>query len=137
MKKNIKQGEDFYNPKELRHTAEEYKTDWEYSIKMAIIIKDIMYGNKKLADKGYYEESLGKNALVGGFQGQRQWTDWLPNCDFAESIIILLLIGAALNSNPFATENDTLNGLTMMFGTLLTNKATIFADVEHIGQMNQ
>lgn len=130
VKKNIKQGEDFYNPKELRHTAEEYKKDWEYSIKMAIIIKDIMYGNKKLADKGYYEESLGKNALVGGFQGQRQWTDWLPNCDFAESIINTSFDWSGIKQpTPFATENDTLNGLTMMFGTLLTNKATIFADV--------
>lgn len=130
VKENITQGEDYYNPKEKQHSEAQYKEDWEYSIQMAIIIKDILYGNPKLKEKGYYEESLGKNAIVGGFQGQRQWTDWLPNCDFAESIL-----NSSFDWNgkkmptPFATENDTLNGLTMLFGTLLTNKATIFADV--------
>lgn len=130
VKENITQGEDFYNPKELQHTEEQYKKDWEYSIKMLLIIHDIMYGNPKLAKDGHYEESLGKNAIVGGFQGQRQWTDWLPNCDFAESIINSSFDwNGKKQPTPFATENDTLNGLTMLFGTLLTNKATIFADV--------
>ena len=130
VKENIKQGEDFYNPKELQHSEEEYKKDWEYSIKMAVVIKDILHGNPVLAEKGYYEESLGKNAISGGFQGQRHWTDWLPNCDFAESILNSSFDWNGIREPiPFATENDTLNGLTMLFGTLLTNKATIFADV--------
>lgn len=130
VKKNIKQGEDVYNEKEKQHSPEQYKKDWEYSIKMAMIIRDIMHGNPKLKEMGYYEESLGKHALVGGFQGQRQWTDWLPNCDFAESILNSSFDWNGIRKPiPFATENDTLNGMTMLLGTLLTNKPTIFADV--------
>lgn len=130
VKDNINVGEDVYNSKELQHTEEQYKKDWEYSIKMAIVIRDIMNGNPYLKELGYYEESLGKKAIVGGFQGQRQWTDYLPNCDFAESILNSSFDWNGIrHPYPFATENDTLNGITMLFGTLLTNKATIFADV--------
>ena len=129
VESKITQGEEIYN-KEHRHSEEEYKRDWEYSIKLAIVIKDIMHGNPLLAERGYLEESKGKNAISGGFQGQRHWTDWLPNADFAESIL-----ASSFDWNgkkepiAFATENDTLNGLTMLFQTLLTNKASLFADV--------
>lgn len=130
VKENLHEGPDVYNPKELEHSRSQKDFDWEYSIKMAIILKDIFEGNKKLAEMGYYEESLGKGAIAGGFQGQRQWTDYLPNCDFAEAIM-----NSSFDWNgkrkPFtiATENDTLNGLTMLFQTLLTKQASIFADV--------
>ena len=127
---NITQGEEIYNKEENRHSDEQYKKDWEYSIKLAIVIKDIMHGNPLLAKMGYYEESLGKNAISGGFQGQRNWTDWLPNADFAESILASSFDWNGKKAPiAFATENDTLNGLTMLLQTLLTNKAPLFADV--------
>ena len=130
VKENITEGEEIYNPSELAHNRTQKDFDWEYSIKMAVIIKDIMDGNPKLAKKGYYEESLGKGAIVAGFQGQRQWTDYLPNCDFAESILSSSFDWNGVRK-PYlvATENDTLNGLTMLFQALLTNQTSIFADV--------
>ncbi len=129
-RKYIKEGEDFYNPPELQHSAEQRERDWEYSIKMAIIIKDLMQGNPRLAEMGYFEESLGKNAIAGGFQGQRQWTDYLPNGDFAESILNSTFDWNGVREPIIvATENDTLNGLSMLFQKLLTNQASIFADV--------
>ena len=130
VRENITEGEEVYNPPDLRHSREQLDTDWEYSVKMAVILKDIFQGNPKLREKGYYEESLGKGAICGGFQGQRQWTDYMPNADFAESII-----NSSFDWNgkrePYiiATENDTLNGLTMLFQKLLTNQASAFADV--------
>ena len=130
VEKYIKEGEEVYNPKELAHSKEKKKEDWEISIKMALIIKDIIKGNPKLAEMGYYEESLGKGAIAAGFQGQRQWTDYMPNCDFAETILNSSFDWNGIRA-PFtlATENDTLNGLTMLFQTLLTKQASIFADV--------
>ena len=117
------------NPEILGKSAEEMDEDWEFSVKMMCIIKDLMNGNDDLP-RGFEEESLGHNAIAAGFQGQRQWTDFYPNCDFPESM---------LNSNfdwegarePYilATENDTLNGASMLFGKLLTNRPQIFADV--------
>ncbi len=117
------------NPASLAKTEAEMDADWEFSVKMMCIIKDMMNGNPNLP-KGREEEMLGHNAIAGGFQGQRQWTDFYPNCDFPESM---------LNSNfdwegarepyVFATENDTLNGASMLFGKLLTNRPQIFADV--------
>lgn len=104
--------------------------DWEFIAKFTIIVNDILHGNEKLAEMGWHEEALGRNAVVGGFQGQRMWTDWLPNADFTES-----LLASSFDWNgkkqpfPFATENDTLNGIAMLFGTLLTNKAPCFHDV--------
>ncbi len=89
-----------------------------------------MNGNPKLSEMGWHEESLGKNAIVGGFQGQRNRTDWLPNADFTEAIM-----ASSFNWNgkkaptAFATENDTLNGISMLFGTLLTGKAPALHDV--------
>lgn len=130
VKKHITEGEDYYNPPECRHNREQLEKDWEYSIKMAVIIKDIFHGNPKLAEKGYYEESLGRGAIAGGFQGQRQWTDYLPNCDFAESILNSSFDWNGVRAPiTLATENDTLNGLTMLFQTLLTKQASLFADV--------
>ena len=130
VKKYIKQGKEYYNDTETRHSDEQYKNDWEISLKMALIFKDLLHGNAKLVEKGFREESFGRNAIVGGFQGQRQWTDYKPNADFAESIL-----NSSFDWNgkrapiPFATENDTLNGLSMMLQTLLTNQASVFADV--------
>lgn len=130
VNKYIKEGEEVYNPKELAHSKEKKEEDWEISIKMALIIKDIIQGNPKLAEMGYYEESLGKGAIAAGFQGQRQWTDYMPNCDFAETILNSSFDWNGIRA-PYtlATENDTLNGLTMLFQTLLTKQASIFADV--------
>lgn len=130
VKGNIKEGEEVYNTPATAHDRKQKDYDWECSVKMAVVIKDIMHGNPKLAEKGYYEESLGKGAIAGGFQGQRQWTDYLPNCDFAESILSSTFdwngVRAPIN---LATENDTLNGITSLFQTLLTKQASIFADV--------
>lgn len=115
---------------ETPHVPEHLEEDWEFSIKMALIMRDIMLGNEKLAEMGWLEESRGRNGILGGFQGQRQWTDWLPNGDFAESIL-----NSTFDWNGkkqpiiLATENDGLNGTAMLFGNLLTGSASIFADV--------
>lgn len=103
---------------------------WQFCVKMAIIIRDIMLGNDKLDEMGWHEEAKGRNAIFGGFQGQRQWTDWLPNCDFAESILNSTFDWNG-NKRPsiLATENDGLNGTAMLFGNLLTGTASVFADV--------
>ena len=87
-KKNcmIREGED-YNPESIRKTREQKDADWEFVVKMTIIMRDLMFGNSKLWDMGYEEEAMGHNAIVGGFQGQRQWTDFLPNGDFSEAIL--------------------------------------------------
>jgi len=104
--------------------------DWAFIAKMTLVIRDIFYGNPKLADMGWHEESLGKNALLGGFQGQRHWTDWLPNADFTEAIMASTFDwNGARQPTPFATENDTLNGVSMMLGTLITHTAPCFHDV--------
>ena len=104
--------------------------DWEFIVKFTLIVNDILHGNPKLAEMGWNEEALGRNGVVGGFQGQRQWTDWLPNADFTES---MLASSFGWNGKkqpfPFATENDTLNGVSMLFGNLLTGKAPCFHDV--------
>ena len=103
---------------------------WKYVVKMAIIIRDMMIGNSRLAEMGYEEEANGHNCLVSGFQGQRQWTDYLPNGDFAEAILSSSFDWNGIR-RPYlvATENDSLNGASMLFGHLLTNSAQIFADV--------
>lgn len=117
------------NPKELQRTAAQKEKDWEFTVKMCCIIKDLFNGNANLP-QGCEEESCGHNAIVGGFQGQRQWTDFYPNCDFLESIL-----NSSFDWNgsrePYilATENDTLNAVAMLFGKLLTGRAQIFADV--------
>lgn len=104
--------------------------DWEFIVKMTLIIRDILYGNKKLDDMGWHEEALGRNAVAGGFQGQRQWTDWLPNADFTEAIMASTFDWTGKKMpTPFATENDVCNGISMMLGTLVTNSAPCFHDV--------
>ena len=117
------------NPKELQRSDEEKAKDWEFTAKMACIIKDLMNGNKDLP-VGCEEEMVGHNAIAAGFQGQRQWTDFYPNCDFPESILNSTFDwNGAREPYVLATENDTLNGVCMLFGKLLTGRAQIFADV--------
>ena len=127
-KKQCKIGFD-KNPENIRKTDEQKEKDLEFVVKTAIIIKDLMSGNLKLKNN-FHEESLGHNAIAAGFQGQRQWTDHYPNADFAESILNTSFdwLGAR---EPYilATENDTLNGVTMLMLKLLTGRAQIFADV--------
>jgi L-fucose isomerase len=124
-----KEGEDF-NSDTFRKTREQKDKDWEFVVKLTIIIRDLMTGNGKLKEIGYEEESMGHNAIAGGFQGQRQWTDFMPNGDFSEAILNSSFDWNGIRE-PFvvATENDHLNGLTMLFGKLLTNTSQIFADV--------
>lgn len=127
-KVNCKEGFD-KNPDELKKSDEEKEKDWEFVVKMMCIIKDLMNGNPNLP-KGREEEMIGHNALAAGFQGQRQWTDFYPNCDFAEALLNTSFDwNGAREPYVLATENDVLNGLGMMFMKLLTNRAQIFADV--------
>jgi len=141
VKKNCPEGMDI-NKKP--HTAAQKEREWEFSVKMALICRDILLGNEKLNDikpqgaaleasgpkDGWHEEALGRNAILGGFQGQRMWTDFMPNCDFPEAIL-----NTSFDWNgkkeplTFATENDGLNGLSMLVGKLLTGTASVFADV--------
>lgn len=123
------EGEDRNAPARQRTRAQKDR-DWETSVKMALIARDLMIGNPRLAELGYLEESEGHNALAGGFQGQRQWTDHYPNGDFLEAILTTSFDWNGIRQ-PFmvATENDALNGASMLFGHLLTGAAQLFADV--------
>lgn len=118
------------NRPEKQKTREEKDQDWEFVTKMFLIMRDLMKGNPKLREMGFPEEALGHNAIAGGFQGQRQWTDWKPNGDFCEA-----LLNTSFDWNGrrepviVATENDALNGVTMLFMHLLTQKAQMFSDV--------
>jgi L-fucose isomerase len=117
------------NPDFVRKSDEQKKKDWEFTVKMMVIIKDLMNGNKNLP-KGREEEMAGHNAIAAGFQGQRQWTDFYPNADFAEALCNTSFDwNGAREPYVLATENDTLNGLSMLFMKLLTNRAQMFADV--------
>jgi L-fucose isomerase len=118
------------NVKELLTTPEQDKVEWEYIAKMSIIIRDIMLGNPRLAELGFIEESNGRNAIFGGFQGQRQWTDYLPNADFTEAIMNSTFDWSG-KRQPFilATENDSLNAVAMLFLNLVSNRPAIFSDV--------
>ena len=126
---NCKEGKD-YNREDLKGSAERKKWEWETVVKMTLIIRDLMIGNLKLKQMGFGEESFGRNAIISGFQGQRQWTDHMPNGDFSEAIL-----NSSFDWNGIrqafmvATENDSLNGVSMLFGHLLTNTAQIFSDV--------
>ncbi len=127
-KKYCKRGFD-KNPPEVAKSAEQCDEDWEFVVKTAVIIKDLMNGNPNLPE-GREEEAVGHNALAAGFQGQRQWTDFYPNGDFAEAILNTSFDwNGAREPYILATENDVLNGLGMLFMKLLTNRAQIFADV--------
>ncbi len=127
-KEKCKEGFD-KNPEFVRKSDEQKEKDWEFTVKMMCIIKDLMNGNPNLP-KGREEEMVGHNAIAAGFQGQRQWTDFYPNCDFAEA-----LLNTSFDWNgtrePYilATENDVLNGIGMLFMKLLTNRPQMFADV--------
>lgn len=106
------------------------ESDWDFVTRMTMIVRDILFGNAKLDDMGWHEEALGKNAIAGGFQGQRQWTDWLPNGDFTETLMASTFDwNGAKAPTAFATENDTLNGLAMLLGTLVSDTAPCFHDV--------
>lgn len=135
IKENCKEGFDKNAGKNLAGIIQKSKVvdpdkDWEFIAKFSIIVNDILYGNEKLNELGWHEEAPGRNAIAGGFQGQRQWTDWLPNADFTEAIM-----ASSFNWNgkkmptAFATENDTLNGISMLLGTLVSGKAPCFHDV--------
>ncbi len=127
-KKHCKEGFD-KNPEFVRESDEKKQESWEFVVKMMCIIKDLFSGNKNLPE-GCEEEAVGHNSIAGGFQGQRQWTDFYPNCDFPESLLNTSFDwNGAREPYILATENDTLNGVCMLFGKLLTGRAQIFADV--------
>lgn len=129
VKANCPEGDDRNKPKQQR-TREQKDKDWETSVKMALIARDLMVGNPRLAELGFKEEAEGHNAIAGGFQGQRQWTDHFPNGDFLEAILTTSFDWNGIRQ-PYmvATENDALNGASMLFGHLLTGTAQLFADV--------
>ena len=128
VRENCKEGFD-KNPEELQRSREHKDSDWEFVVKMMVIIKDLMNGNKNLP-AGCEEEMVGHNAIAAGFQGQRQWTDFYPNCDFPEAMLNTSFDwNGAREPYILATENDVLNGLGMLFMKLLTNRAQMFADV--------
>ncbi len=124
------EGDDIKNEPAKQKSREEKEEDWKFIVKMTIIMRDLMQGNPKLKEMGFKEEALGHNAIAAGFQGQRQWTDFLPNGDFSEA-----LLNTSFDWNGIreafvvATENDSCNGIAMLFGHLLTNTGQIFSDV--------
>ncbi len=129
VKANCPEGKDL-NPPQMQASRERKDADWATVVKMTMIARDLMVGNPRLAELGYGEEALGRNALVGGFQGQRHWTDHFPNGDFMEAILNSSFDWNGIREPfVFATENDSLNGVAMLFGHLLTDTAQIFADV--------
>jgi L-fucose isomerase len=128
-RENCPEGPDV-NPAGKQLSRAQKDEDWEVCVKMAIIARDLMVGNPRLAELGFPEEAEGHNALAGGFQGQRQWTDHFPNGDFLEAILTTSFDWNGIRQ-PYivATENDCLNGVSMLFGHLLTGTAQLFADV--------
>jgi L-fucose isomerase len=129
VKEHCREGKD-YNDEADQFSPEKKEWVWDYSVKMALIARDLLNGNPRLADLGFGEEALGHNALAGGFQGQRHWTDHLPNGDFMEAILNSSFDWNGIRQ-PYimATENDSLNATAMLFGHLLTGTAQVFADV--------
>ncbi|MBP9601797.1 MAG: L-fucose isomerase [Lutibacter sp.] len=128
-KANCIEGPDRNNPA-IQKSAAVKEKEWEKVVKMTLICKDLMNGNPKLKEMGFGEESKGRNAIMGGFQGQRQWTDYQPNADFTESIMNSSFDWNGIRqAYTFATENDCLNAVSMLFGHLLTGKAQLFSDV--------
>ncbi len=129
VKENCPEGKDYNAPDQCR-SREQLDSEWTDSVKMALIARDLMVGNPRLAEQGLGEQAQGHQAVAAGFQGQRQWTDHFPNGDFLEAIL-----NSSFDWNgrraPYivATENDALNGATMLFGHLLTNSAQLFADL--------
>ncbi len=135
IKTHCKEGYDTNAGKQLPDVVTKSKfiapeDDWSFIAKLTIVMRDILYGNPKLAELGWNEEALGRNAVAGGFQGQRMWTDWLPNADFSEAILTSTFDwNGKKEPSAFATENDTLNAVAMMFAKHLTGAASVFADV--------
>lgn len=128
-KQNCIEGDDFNKP-EKQSSRERKDWEWEIVVKMTLIFRDLMIGNPKLKEAGFGEEALGRNAIAGGFQGQRQWTDYYPNGDFSEAMLCSSFDWNGIREAfVFATENDSLNAVPMLFGHLLTNTAQIFSDV--------
>jgi len=129
VKNNCKEGPDNNDPK-VQQSRKKKDEVWATSVKMAMIVRDLMVGNPDLRRKGLYEEALGHNAILAGFQGQRAWTDHFPNGDFMETILNSSFDWNGIRA-PYlvATENDALNGVSMLFGHLLTGTAQIFSDV--------
>lgn len=129
VRKNCKEGKDLNTPEKQLSRSKKDKV-WEFVVKMTVIMRDLMVGNPVLEKLGFGEEALGRNAILGGFQGQRAWTDHFPNGDFMEAILNSSFDWNGIRQ-PFmvATENDSLNGTVMLFGHLLSNTAQIFADV--------
>jgi L-fucose isomerase len=129
VKANCQEGED-PNDQDKQHDRKRKDWEWETVVKMTLICRDLMIGNPKLAAMGFGEEARGHNAIAGGFQGQRQWTDYYPNADFAEAILNSSFDWNGMREAfVFTTENDSLNAVPMLFGHLLTNTAQIFSDV--------
>jgi len=128
-KEHCKENADVYNPGRGKDRTD-LDADWEYCVKMTLIMRDMMDGNSRLKDIGWNEEGNGNNAIAAGFQGQRQWTDFMPNGDFMESILCSSFDWNGIR-RPYivATENDSLNGASMLLGNLLTNSAAMFSDV--------
>lgn len=132
IKENCKEGKDWNGTAFgfTDFTREELDAQWQFVAKMTLIVKDIMLGNEKLNDIGRHEEALGRNAILAGFQGQRAWTDYKPNGDFTEAILNSTFDWNGKRAPiTLATENDGCNGLAMIMGNLLTNRASVFADV--------
>jgi L-fucose isomerase len=128
-KENCKENEDIYNGASGR-SREQKDSDWEWSVKMALIMRDMMNGSEYLKNNGWNEEGNGNNAIASGFQGQRQWTDFKPNGDFMESLLCSSFDWNGRRSPlVVATENDCLTGLSMLMGYLLTNTSPLFSDV--------
>ena len=129
VRENCREGRDLNDPNK-QHTRAQKDRDWEYCVKMAMIARDLMVGNPRLAELGFGEEALGHNSILAGFQGQRQWTDHLPNGDFLEATLNSSFDWTGIRQ-PYvvATENDSLNGACMLFNHLLTGSAQVFADV--------
>ncbi len=128
-KANCKEGTDL-NAIESQSDRKRKDWEWEIVVKMTLIARDLMIGNPKLKEMGFGEEAKGRNAILGGFQGQRQWTDFYPNADFTEAILNSSFDwNGVREAFVFATENDSLNGVSMLFGHLLTSTAQIFSDV--------
>ncbi len=127
VKENCKAGTDRNAEK---RSDEQKEKDWAYCVKMTLVCRDLMVGNPILKEKGFEEESMGRNAIAAGFQGQRMWTDHMPNADFTESILNSSFDWNGIReAYVFATENDNLNALAMLFTHLLNQKASVFADV--------
>ena len=119
-----------FNGKGKGKTRKEKDEDWEFTVKNMMIIRDLMHGNPRLLELGYEEEALGHNAILGGVQGQRQWTDYKPNFDFPESLMCTSFDWNGIReADILATENDSLNGVSMLFGHLLTNRGVMFSDI--------